>query len=127
MYVCIYISIHTHTHTHIKEVENGYVILCLYVDEMSVVGSDDKMIIFTNNMLKSSFDMKNMGLANVILGIKIWKTSKKLILNQSHYMDKILRKFNKENYVGARTPLDTSLHLSMNRGEGSLKWNTLEW
>lgn len=61
MYIYIYI----------KEVENGYVILYLYVDEMLIVGNDDKMIIFTNNMLKSSFDMKKIGLANVILGIKI--------------------------------------------------------
>ena len=65
MYIYIYIYIY------IKKVENGYVILCLYVDEMLIVGSDDKMIIFTNNMLKSSFDMKNTALANVILGIKI--------------------------------------------------------
>lgn len=68
MYIYIYI----------KEVENGYAILYLYVDEMLIVGNDDKMIIFTNNMLKSSFDMKKTSLANVILGIKIERRLKNL-------------------------------------------------
>ena len=38
---------------------------------MLIVGSDDKMITSTKSMLNSRFDMKNLGLADVILGIKI--------------------------------------------------------
>ena len=56
--------------------------------------------------------MKNMGLADVILGIKITKISNSLIVNQLHYMDKILEKFNKDDFGVARTPLD-------NRGESN--------
>ena len=39
-------------------------------------------------------------------------------LDQSHYMDKILSNFSKDDSTVARTPLDVSLHLSKNRGEG---------
>ena len=56
---------------YIKETTNGYVILCLYVDDILIVGSDDKMIKSTKNMLNSRFDMKDMGTADVILGMKI--------------------------------------------------------
>ena len=101
-----------------KETENGYVILCLYVDDMLIIGSNDKIVKSTKNMLNSRFDMKDMGLADVILGIKITRTSEGLILNQSHYVDKILEKFNKDDSGIARTPLDTSFHLAKNRGEG---------
>ena len=66
---------------YIKDTENGYVILCLYVDDILIVGSDDKMIKSTKNMLNSKFDMKDMGLADVILGIKITRISDNLILN----------------------------------------------
>ena len=59
-----------------------------------------------------------MRLADVILGIKITRISNSLILNQSHYVDKILEKFNKDDFRVARTPLDNSLHLSKDRGEG---------
>ena len=29
---------------YVKNTENGYVILCLYVDDMLVIGSDDKIV-----------------------------------------------------------------------------------
>ena len=47
------------------------VIICLYVDDMLIVGSDDKMITSTKNMLNSRFDMRDLGFIDVILGIKI--------------------------------------------------------
>ena len=64
---------------------------------MLIVGSDDKMIISTKNILNSRFDMANMRLADVILGIKILRTSYGLILSQSHYVDNILRKVDQDN------------------------------
>lgn len=51
---------------YVKNIENGYVILCLYIDDMLIVSSDDNMIKSTKKMLNSSFDKKNMGLADVI-------------------------------------------------------------
>ena len=69
-------------------------------------------------MLNSRFDMKDMGLADMILGIKITRISNRLILSQSHYVDKILEKFNKDDSGVARIPLDNnSLHLSKKRRE----------
>lgn len=47
------------------------VILCLYVDDILIVGSDDQMVKSTKITLNSRFNMEDMRLANVILGIKI--------------------------------------------------------
>ena len=41
-------------------------------------------------MLKSHFDMKDLGEANFILDMKITKTCDGIFLNQSHYVEKIL-------------------------------------
>ena len=71
-----------HKCVYIKDIENGYVILCFYVDDILIVSSDDKMIKSTKNMLNSIFDMKDMRLADVILGIKITRISNRLILSQ---------------------------------------------
>ena len=84
---------------------------------MLIIGSDDKMITSTKNMLNSRFDTKDMRLADVMLGIKIKRTSDGLILSQSHYVDNILGKFDKVNYGIARTLVDATLHLSKNKGE----------
>lgn len=67
-------------------------------------------------MLNSRFDMKDMEYADVILGVKISKISNGPILSQSHYIDKILKKLNKDDFSVIRTPLDVNLHLSKNKG-----------
>ncbi|GJV51810.1 retrotransposon protein, putative, ty1-copia subclass [Tanacetum coccineum] len=100
------------------DTNSRYVILCLYVDDMLIVGNNDKMIKSTKDMLKSKFDMKDMGLANVILRIKIIRTQNGLVLSQAHHVDKILNAHNAGDFGLARTPIDTNLHLSKNRGVG---------
>lgn len=102
---------------YVKNTEDGYVILCLYVDDIIITGSSDRMVKSTKHMLNSRFDMKDMGPADVILGIKIKRVIDGLILTQSHYVDKILDKFNRDDSGIARTPIDISQHLSKNRGE----------
>ena len=42
---------------YVKDIEHGYVIVCLYLHDVLIIGSDDKMIISTKNMLNSKFDM----------------------------------------------------------------------
>ncbi|GJX71832.1 hypothetical protein Tco_0309003 [Tanacetum coccineum] len=41
--------------------------------------------------------MKDMGEADVILGIKITRENKGIVITQSHYIEKILKKFNHED------------------------------
>ena len=48
----------------------------------------------------------------LILGIKISKTSDGLILSQSHYIEKMLKKFKQNDSSPTRTPIDVNLHLS---------------
>ena len=94
---------------YVKDIEHEYVIVCLYIDDMLIVDKDHKMIISTKNMLNSRFDMKDMGLADVILGKKkILRTSYGVVVSQSHYVDNILRKFDKDNFRIARTPFDVT-------------------
>ncbi|GKB24442.1 retrovirus-related pol polyprotein from transposon TNT 1-94 [Tanacetum coccineum] len=103
---------------YVKDTSSGYVILCLYVDDMLIISSNDKMFKSTKDMLKLKFDMKDMGLADVILGIKIIRTHNELVLSQAHYVDKILKTHNAGDSGLARTPIDTSMHVSKNRGVG---------
>ena len=55
---------------YVKNIDNGYVIVCLYVDDMLIIGSNSQMIKSTKKMLSKIFDMKYMGVADVILGMK---------------------------------------------------------
>ncbi|GKE33038.1 zinc finger, CCHC-type containing protein [Tanacetum coccineum] len=93
-----------------------HVILCLYFDDMLIIGSNDKIIKSTKDKLKSKFDMKDRGLADVVLGIKIIQTHNRLVLSQARYVDKILNTHNVGDSDLVRTSVNTSMHLSKNRG-----------
>ncbi|GJT98052.1 hypothetical protein Tco_1093570, partial [Tanacetum coccineum] len=56
---------------------------------------------------RESFDMKDMGLADVIFGIKIIQTPNGLVLSQAHYVDKILNAHNAGDSGRGRTLIDT--------------------
>ena len=45
---------------YVKDTDHGCFIVCLYIDDMFIVDSDDKMITSTKNMLNSRFDMKDL-------------------------------------------------------------------
>ena len=100
-----------------KDTVNGYVIVCLYVDDMLIIGSNNNIIKAIKRMLTSEFDMKDLGVADVILGMKISRKSDRLILSQSHYIKKVLEKFKEYDYSPARTPIDVNLHLTKNKGQ----------
>ncbi|KAL0541540.1 hypothetical protein IC582_021592 [Cucumis melo] len=74
---------------YVKSNQNDHVIVCLYVDDMLIIGSNINIIKTTKQMLANKFEMKDMGVADVILGIKISKIPQGLMLSQSHYVDTI--------------------------------------
>ena len=66
---------------YVKDTDKGYVILCLYVDDMLIVGSNDEIIKSTKMILNSKFYMKDMGVVDVILGVRISKILNGLVLS----------------------------------------------
>ena len=59
---------------------------------MLITGSDGESVKKIKCLFASKFEMKNMGVADVILGVKIHKTSGGLALSQSNYIETILGK-----------------------------------
>ncbi|GJX04760.1 zinc finger, CCHC-type containing protein [Tanacetum coccineum] len=92
------------------------VIICLYVDDMLIFGTDQVQVDLTKEFLSSRFSMKDMGEADVILGIRIKHESNGIAISQSHYIEKVLRKFSYSDCTPVSTPLDTCEKLMPNRG-----------
>nr|GFB60484.1 zinc finger, CCHC-type [Tanacetum cinerariifolium]GFB60499.1 zinc finger, CCHC-type [Tanacetum cinerariifolium] len=61
--------------------------------------------------------MKDMGEADVILGIKIKRENKGIVITQSHYIEKILKKFNRECFSPVRTLMDPVEKFKPNTGK----------
>ena len=79
-----------------KVENNSCIIICLYIDDMLIFGTNLQVKIDTKSFLRSKFDMKDLGETKVILGIKISRTLNGLNLSQENYVEKILKRF--ENF-----------------------------
>jgi hypothetical protein len=75
-----------------KQVGNHFIYVVLYVDDMLLVGNNMVVIKEVKSQLSSKFDMKDLGVANVILGMEIKRdrANRKLWLNQRKYVETIL-------------------------------------
>ncbi|PHT31218.1 Viral cathepsin [Capsicum baccatum] len=67
---------------------------------------DISNIKYTKRVLESKFGMKDLGVVDVILGIRIHRTPQGLALSQSHYIEKVLDIFKYLEFGIAKTPLD---------------------
>ena len=64
-----------------KTVENAYIIVCLYANYMLILETNIEFIKSAKRMLSNNFDLKDLGVADIILGIKIIKTPDEISLS----------------------------------------------
>ncbi|GJW11627.1 zinc finger, CCHC-type containing protein [Tanacetum coccineum] len=93
------------------------VIICLYVDDMLIFGTDQNQVDKTKKFLSSKGLNVDMREAAVLLGIKIKRENKGIVITQSHYIEKILKKFNREDCSPVSTPMDPVEKLKPHTGK----------
>ncbi|KAM1806975.1 hypothetical protein ACFX11_030046 [Malus domestica] len=91
--------------------------MCLYVDDMLIFGSNVHLVNEVKTLLSNNFDMKDLGEANLILGIKVIKVENGFSLSQSHYLEQVLKKNKYFDCKPACTPYDPSVKLFKKSGE----------
>ncbi|GJU06710.1 retrovirus-related pol polyprotein from transposon TNT 1-94 [Tanacetum coccineum] len=93
---------------------NDFIILLLYVDGMLVAGPNKDRVNKLKAQLAREFKMKDLGLANKILGMQIHRdrVSRKFWLSQKSYVKKILQRFNMQDCKPISTPFPTDVKLS---------------
>ena len=92
------------------------VILCLYVDDILIFGTNLDLINEVNDFLSRCFEMKDLGVADVILNIKLLRDGNGgITLLQSHYVEKVLSCFGYDDCKLSPTPYDPSVLLRKNQ------------
>jgi len=95
--------------------DGEYIYLLLYVDDSLIASKSISAINKLKNQLSSEFEMKDLGEAKRVLGMKIDKDRKKDIvsLTQKRYLQKILQKFNiQSDPMSISTPLTPHFKLA---------------
>jgi hypothetical protein len=92
------------------------VILCLYVDGIIIFGNNENVIKEVKDLLSNNFEMKDLGVADVILNIKLHREdgNGEISLVQNHYVEKVLSRFGYSECSPAPTPYDPSVSLRKN-------------
>jgi Reverse transcriptase (RNA-dependent DNA polymerase) len=92
---------------YVKRSKNKFVILSLYVDDILLTSNNNEYVQTINEWLSSNFDIKDMGEAAYILGVKIKRdhSKKMLALSQEHYIRKVLENFQMQDCKSIDTPI----------------------
>lgn len=87
----------------------------LYVDDILLIGNDVPMLNSVKEWLGKCFAMKDLGEAQYILGIKIYRNrSKRMLgLSQESYVDKILDRFRMKDSKKGSLPMSRGTSLSI--------------
>ncbi|MBW0505823.1 hypothetical protein O181_045538 [Austropuccinia psidii MF-1] len=80
----------------------------LHVDDIEIFG---KNLTHFKKSIEKKFQTKMLGIADLILGIKIIHQPESITLTQSHYIDSLLDSYGMSNCKPMATPLITNCHL----------------
>jgi hypothetical protein len=75
-----------------KVVDDGLVILLLYVDDLFLTGVE-KLISECKRKLVVEFEMKYLKMMHYFLGLEVWQRQDEIFLNQGKYAMEILKRF----------------------------------
>ena len=88
----------------IKKTSSGFAIVAIYVDDMNIIGTLDE-IKETAAYLKSEFEMKDLGNTRFCLGLELEHRVCGILIHQSAYVQKMLRRFNMDKMHPVSTPM----------------------
>ncbi|KAK8946931.1 hypothetical protein KSP39_PZI007096 [Platanthera zijinensis] len=97
-----------------RSLSDQTVIICLYVDDMLILGSNLAAVRDIKSTLAKAFDMKDLGPVDTLLGMKVSVDKGRVTLSQAHYIEQLLSTWGYDNCRPAETPFDHNVKLSSN-------------
>ena len=104
-----------------NQLEMIMILLCLYVDDILIFCTSINVINETKVLLSIIFLYERSRVAHVVLGLQIERTHERIGISQSHYIEKVLKRFNYFDCKSVSTLFDSSNRLVKNRGESVIQ------
>ncbi|KAK9071706.1 hypothetical protein SSX86_008135 [Deinandra increscens subsp. villosa] len=80
----------------------------IYVDDIIFGKSSAALCKEFEGLMQSKFEMSSMGELNFFLGLQVKQTANGIFLNQSKYIQDMLKRFDMQSVSTSRTPISTS-------------------
>ncbi|MBW0532219.1 hypothetical protein O181_071934 [Austropuccinia psidii MF-1] len=94
----------------------------VHVDDLAIFGPDLEDF---KKEIKTKFEMKDLGKANLLLGIKINHLNDGFSIDQEHYIDELAEKYKIKDLIPSNTPLKPHLQLSNPSKKENEEFNSL--
>ena len=88
----------------IKRLISDFTIIAVYVDDLNIIGSPEE-IEKAAKLLKKEFEMKDLGITKLCLGLQIEHLCNGIFVHQSNYIQKMLKHFNMDKAHPLSTPM----------------------
>jgi len=88
----------------IKRSETGFAIIAVYVDDMNLIGTPEELS-ETAEYLKKEFEVKDLGKTKLCLGLELEHKKNGILVHQSAYIERLLRRFNMDKAHPLSTPM----------------------
>ena len=94
-----------------RVIDDDLCILAVYVDDLIIASKLDRNIDFIKSMLSSKYAMKDLGRLSYFLGVNINQNDNGVFINQSTYIDSLLKRFSFDDCNPISTPCDFNSYL----------------
>ena len=88
----------------IKKSETGFAIVTVYVDDINLIGTPEELT-KTAEYLKKEFEVKDLGKTKLCLGLQLEHKANGIIVHQSSYIERLLKRFNMDKAYPLSTPM----------------------
>ena len=96
--------------------------LFIHVDDIAVFG---KHLDYLKSKIKTEFNMKDLGKADLLLGIRVIHDPVTIVLSQQHYVSSLIDLYGMAGCCTVSTPLVPNSHLDKATDEEVDRFNTL--
>jgi hypothetical protein len=94
---------------YVKGTDANLIIVSVYVDDLLVTGSYEKLIEEFKAEMLNVFKKTNLGLMSYFLGMEVKQSNDGIFICQMKYAKEILKKFHMENCKSISTPMNMNL------------------
>jgi hypothetical protein len=100
-----------------KEEGGHFIYVALYANDMFLIGNIMEAIKEVKKQLSSKFNMKDLGVANFIMGMEIKRdrVARNIWLNQMKYIETILKCFNMQDCKLVKVPIPVGKRLTIEK------------
>jgi Reverse transcriptase (RNA-dependent DNA polymerase)/gag-polypeptide of LTR copia-type/Integrase core domain/GAG-pre-integrase domain/Domain of unknown function (DUF4219)/Zinc knuckle len=92
---------------YVKKSENSeFLIVCLYVDDMIYMGSNQELVEKFKESMKRRFEMTDLGELKYFLGLEVIQGDEGIFVSQRKYAMDLVNRFNLKGCNGVNTPMN---------------------